>query len=35
MRKRREDGRFVRGPGVGAEKVSVEVEREADGEGAA
>ena len=27
MRKRREDGRFVSGPGVGAEKVSVEVER--------
>jgi acetyl-CoA carboxylase alpha subunit len=27
MRKRRADGRFVRGPGVGAEKVLVEVER--------
>jgi hypothetical protein len=27
MRKRRTDGRFVQGPGVGAEKVSVEVER--------
>jgi hypothetical protein len=26
MRKRREDGRFVSGPGVGAERVSVEVE---------
>jgi hypothetical protein len=27
MRKRRTDGRFVQGPGVGAEKVSVDVER--------
>jgi hypothetical protein len=27
MRKRRENGRFVPGPGVGAEKVSVDVER--------
>jgi hypothetical protein len=27
MRKRRENGRFVQGPGVGAEKVSVDVER--------
>jgi hypothetical protein len=32
MRKRRENGRFVQGPGVGAEKVSVDVERKADGE---
>jgi hypothetical protein len=32
MRKRREDGRFVPGPGVGTERVSVDVERGVEGE---
>jgi hypothetical protein len=32
MRKRRENGWFVPGPGVGAEKVSVDVEHRAEGE---
>jgi hypothetical protein len=32
MRKRREDGRFVQGPGVGSEKVSVDVERRGEAE---
>lgn len=32
MRKRQENGRFVRGPGVGAEKVSVDVERKGEAE---
>jgi hypothetical protein len=32
MRKRRENGRFVQGPGVGAERVSVDVERGGDAE---
>jgi hypothetical protein len=32
MLKRRENGRFVRGPGVGAERVSVDVERKGEAE---
>jgi hypothetical protein len=35
MRKRRENGRFVQGPGVGAEKVSVDVERSSGAESTA
>jgi hypothetical protein len=31
MRKRRENGRFVPGPGLGAERVSVDVEHRVEG----